>query len=83
MLAAKTSCKDRWRQVLAEADRIGEKHLLTLEPGISLGQTNEMRKERLQLVVPKSIHETYLDTQRFELMAVQDFIVLAKGRQTI
>ena len=43
MLAAKTSCKDRWRQVLAEADRIRTKHLLTLEPAISKIQTAEMR----------------------------------------
>src|SRR4029079_2208719 len=31
MLAAKTTCKDRWRQVLDEAKRIRSKHLLTLE----------------------------------------------------
>jgi len=35
MLGVKTTCKDRWRQVLAEANRISEKHLLTLEPAIS------------------------------------------------
>src|SRR5262249_19070271 len=31
MLGVKSSCKDRWRQVLSEADRITDKHLLTLE----------------------------------------------------
>jgi len=35
MLAAKTTCKDRWRQIRNEAKRIPVKHLLTLEPGIS------------------------------------------------
>jgi hypothetical protein len=30
MLGVKTTCSDRWRQVLAEADRIQLKHLLTL-----------------------------------------------------
>jgi hypothetical protein len=35
ILGAKTTCKDRWRQVLAEADRVSDKHLITLEPGIS------------------------------------------------
>lgn len=34
-LAAKTTCKDRWRQILNEADRIKEKHLFTLQQGIS------------------------------------------------
>lgn len=35
MLGAKSTCKDRWRQVLSEADRIEKKHLLTLESAIS------------------------------------------------
>lgn len=81
MLGAKTSCKDRWRQVLAEADRIADKHLLTLEPGISPTQTNEMRKERLQLVLPTKLHETYLPQQRPHVMDVGTFLDLVKGRQ--
>lgn len=81
MLAAKTSCKDRWRQVLTEADRIAEKHLLTLEPSISVRQTSEMRKERLQLVVPSPIHETYLESQKPQLMSVAQFIELVRLRQ--
>ncbi|MGJ3230922.1 MAG: type II restriction endonuclease [Oceanicaulis sp.] len=32
LLGAKSSCKDRWRQVLSEAARIPEKHLITLQP---------------------------------------------------
>ena len=59
MLAVKTSCKDRWRQVLAEADRISPKHLLTLEPAISEAQTSEMQASQLQLVLPAALHETY------------------------
>ncbi|MCH8013936.1 MAG: hypothetical protein IH823_03975 [Candidatus Dadabacteria bacterium] len=34
MLGIKTTCKDRWRQVLNEAARIKSKHILILEPGI-------------------------------------------------
>jgi hypothetical protein len=76
MLAAKTSCKDRWRQVLAEADRIVEKHLLTLEPGISPSQTDEMKKERLQLVLPSVLHESYRPEQRKDLLSVREFLSL-------
>ncbi|MCK5724549.1 MAG: restriction endonuclease, partial [Gammaproteobacteria bacterium] len=54
MLGVKSSCKDRWRQVLSEADRIDSKHLLTLEAAISTNQTDEMQAKKLQLVVPKS-----------------------------
>ncbi|GMN04539.1 type II restriction endonuclease [Erythrobacter sp. MTPC3] len=47
MLGAKSTLKDRWRQVLSEAERIENKHLLTLEPGISENQTSEMQVKRL------------------------------------
>ncbi len=81
MLAVKSTCKDRWRQVLAEADRIEEKHLLTLEPGISTNQTAEMRDKKLQLVLPKALHATYTDKQRPWLFDFRTFIDLVGGRQ--
>jgi hypothetical protein len=79
MLGVKTSCKDRWRQVLAEADRIPAKHLLTLEPGISQTQTDEMRKERLQLVLPAALHESFRPAQQGELTSVAAFLELARA----
>lgn len=81
MLGAKTSCKDRWRQVLAEADRIKNKHLLTLEPGISITQTTEMQKENLQLVLPLSLHDTYRAEQRKALLNVAEFVRLLPVRE--
>ena len=78
MLAVKTSCKDRWRQVLAEAKRIPAKHLITLEPGISVDQTDEMKEKRLQLVVPESIHQTYRIEQQSDLMNLSSFMELVK-----
>ena len=35
VLGAKTTCKDRWRQVLTDADRVNIKFLFTLQQGIS------------------------------------------------
>jgi hypothetical protein len=81
MLGAKTTCKDRWRQVLSEAVRIDTKHLLTLEVAISQPQTHEMRAHRLQLVVPRSLHETYSAEQQSWLMSLRDFIGLVQVRQ--
>jgi hypothetical protein len=78
MLAAKSSCKDRWRQVLAEADRISPKHLATLEPAISIAQTQQMQAHEIQLVLPTAIHASYLPNQRDELMTFGDFVRLAK-----
>ena len=74
MLGAKSTCKDRWRQVLAEASKIPRKHLVTLEPGISEPQTIQMENSDLQLVVPQSIQETYTDNQRAWLWNLNDFI---------
>jgi hypothetical protein len=81
MLAAKSTCKDRWRQVLTEADRIESKHLLTLEPSISVNQTDEMQQRCLQLVLPKRLHETYSEGQRGWLMPVSDMVSLLMDRQ--
>lgn len=54
-LAAKTTCKDRWRQVINEADRLRDKpkYLCTLQQGISPAQMDEMQAENVILVVPQ------------------------------
>lgn len=81
MLGVKSTCKDRWRQVLSEARRIEKKHLFTLEPGISENQTSEMTENRLTLVLPKSLHDSYKPAQQAGLMQLGDFIALARERQ--
>lgn len=81
MLGSKSTLKDRWRQVLDEADRITHKHLLTLEPGISEAQTNAMKARNLQLVVPQAQHETFTADQQKWLMNVDGFVKLAESRQ--
>lgn len=74
MLGAKSTCKDRWRQILTEADRIPKKHLITLEPSISENQTREMQQENVSLVVPQVIQSTYSNYQRKWLRTVKQFI---------
>jgi len=81
MLGAKTTAKDRWRQVLEEADRIERKHLITLEGAISENQTNEMKSRKLQLVVPKEIQATYTRDQQSWLYSVEDFLGIVRERQ--
>lgn len=79
MLGVKTTVKDRWRQILSEADRIRVKHLITLEPAISMNQTNEMFEQNVQLVIPEPIMETYSDEQRMKIWNVSEFINYLKG----
>jgi hypothetical protein len=81
MLGAKSTLKDRWRQVLSEARRIDQKHLLTLEPGISENQTGEMRAKSLQLVIPRRLHETFRPGQREWLIDLASFLEIVRSRQ--
>lgn len=81
MLGVKSTCKDRWRQVLAEARRIDTKHLLTLEAAISRDQTKEMQQHHLQLVIPRPLHATYGPEQIPALMDLNTFIRLVHNRQ--
>ena len=74
MLGAKTTVKDRWRQILNEARRIEKKHLLTLQEGVSTEQFREMQDEGVTLVVPKPLHKHYPDAVRPKLVSLTDFI---------
>lgn len=74
MLAAKTTCKDRWRQILNEAARIERKHLLTLQEGISIPQHEEMAEEEVQLVVPAELLSAYPAEVRPKLLTFEQFI---------
>lgn len=79
MLAAKTTCKDRWRQILNEADRVPRKHLLTLQEGISPNQFAEMRDEEVTLVVPRRLHDSYAEAIRPQLLSLEQFIATTRA----
>ena len=74
MLAAKTTVKERWRQILNEADRIPTKHLFTLQEGVSERQFAQLRETNIRLVVPRLLHTRYPQSVRGELMTLQDFV---------
>jgi len=79
MLAAKTTCKDRWRQILNEADRVEMKHLLTLQEGVSVNQFREMTDAGVKLVVPKGLHDAYPAAVKAELMTLKAFLEEVRG----
>lgn len=74
VLGVKTTCKDRWRQVTKEAPRIRQKHLLTLQKGISGNQMKEIHRSQVTLVVPKSLHKEYPPEFRNHLLTVEAFV---------
>ena len=75
-LAAKTTCKDRWRQILNEGDRFRDKtkYLCTMQQGISSTQMDEMEAENVVLVVPKIYISTYPKDYQDRIWTIRKFV---------
>lgn len=84
-LAAKTTCKDRWRQILNEADRLRDenKYLCTMQQGISSAQMDEMQAEKVVLVVPKPYIMAYPKDKRDRIWTVGQFVSYVKEMEGI
>ena len=80
MLGAKTSAKERWKQLLPET-KITPKHFITLEGAISQNQTDDMQEKGIQLVIPVQIIATYKESQRRQIISFSDFIDYVKEKQ--
>ena len=76
VLAAKTTCKDRWRQILNEADRLRDEHkyLCTMQQGISAPQMDEMQAEKVILVVPKPYIKAYPKDRQNRIWTISRFV---------
>lgn len=81
VLGAKTTCKDRWRQVLTEADRVDVKYLFTLQQGISKNQLREMHDSHLTLVVPHQYISSFPQDYQSEISDLSGFIRMVKEKQ--
>ncbi|MDD3907614.1 MAG: type II restriction endonuclease, partial [Bacteroidales bacterium] len=80
-LGAKTTCKDRWRQVINEADRVSIKHLFTLQQGISKNQLTEMYSNNVCLVVPKPYLKSFDKSFQDKILSLDRFTYLVKEKQ--
>ena len=80
-LGAKTTCKDRWRQVLNEADNVPVKHLFTLQQGISRNQLSEMYHENVCLVVPAQYLNSFDKEFQSRIMTLSGFTSFVKEKQ--
>lgn len=83
MLAAKSTLKERWRQIPSEAERISRKHVLTLDPGMTPTQFSEMQSYELIVVLPQEIRGLYEDPIAAETMPLAAFIELVSERQAV
>ncbi len=82
MLASKTCCKERWRQILNEADRISPKHLFTLQQGVSGHQLQEMKDNNVALVIPKPHMVSFPKEWRDSLLTLEGFVDFIKNQQS-
>lgn len=82
VLGVKTSCKDRWRQILNEANRVEDKYLFTLQQGISRNQLNEMQDSKVHLVVPRQFVSTFPKEHQKNIKTLLDFILFVKETQS-
>lgn len=82
MLASKTCCKDRWRQVISEADRIEKKHLFTLQQGVSSNQLAEMYEHGIILVVPQPIISSFPQDYHSRILNLSGFVDFIRNSQT-
>ena len=82
VLGAKTTCKDRWRQVITEADRVKTKYLCTMQQGISPQQLHEMKSENVVLVVPQPYINTYPKEYREDIFSLAKFIRLVQEKMS-
>jgi len=81
VLGAKTTCKDRWRQIISEADRVNIKYLCTLQPAISRAQLKEMADSNVILVVPQSLISSYPIEYQDAIYNISRFISMVTEKQ--
>ncbi|NJD28914.1 MAG: type II restriction endonuclease [Chloroflexi bacterium] len=74
MLAVKSTLRDRWRQVLTEADKIPVKHLFTLDQGLSDAQFRDVTAAGIRLVVPERRLASYPASLRVEISTLAAFV---------
>jgi hypothetical protein len=74
LLASKTTCKDRWRQIINEADRVKIKHLFTLQQGISRNQLDEMYRYDVCLVVPSQNIDSFPKEFKERILTLKKFV---------
>ena len=84
-LAAKTTCKDRWRQILNEANRLRDKnkYICTTQQGISRAQMDEMQQEKVILVVPQEHIKHYPKDRQDRIWTVGKFVRYVKEMQCL
>ena len=80
VVGAKTTSRERWRQLLDEGRRVPRKYFMTLQPNMSNRQYTAIVDANVRLVVPNSLHRGYpANTSADGLLSVDGFIDVVRG----
>jgi hypothetical protein len=74
MVACKSTARERWRQVLNEAVRIPEKHLLTVDGGLTLATVAAMRSAAISVFMPSPIITSRYPSDAWDIGTVGELI---------
>ena len=74
MLGVKPLLKTGGGRFWLKPIKLDLKHLITLEPAISEHQTDEMKEQSVQLVIPQGIMHTYNESQQYDIINLKEFI---------
>lgn len=81
-LGAKTTTKERWMQVVAEAPRIRTRHLATMDRELNGEVLSSMEYNDVVPVLPEPvIHESYAPALAARIMSISGFIEQTRARQ--
>lgn len=81
MVACKSTVRERWGQIIKEADRIPEKYLLTVDENLSADLVRSMRQSGLRVFLPMGlIDAAYSEAATREMLeSVGDLLENLKG----
>jgi hypothetical protein len=74
MVACKSRIRERWPQVLKEAERIEEKYILTLDEELTEDSLDNMRHHRLAVFMPRRVLEDAYTVAHQNVADVSDLI---------
>lgn len=80
-LGAKTSVKERWRQLADEAKRLQTKHLITLDRYLTTSTLHDMLLARVVPVMPAAIQYEHYAGRYPEVLTVEEFMRVVRSKQ--
>lgn len=76
IFTAKRTLRERWRQVVTEANKGYTFFLATIDEKISKSQIDQMGKHKVFLVVPKAIkHKNPVYAESYNVLSFEDFFI--------